>query len=77
MTLKNLLQALKSTKSIIIKLYDISELLLIVFEHPGFDHLDDELLNREVNTFEINNLNSLSIVLKNPSNDNSGIDDEL
>ena len=75
MTLKSLLQALKSSKSIIIKLYDEAELLLIIFEHPGFDHLDDDLLEREVNSFEINNLNTLSIILKDPLNEDPETND--
>lgn len=79
MKLGDLLDALRSSKNITIKLYDkdLEEdkagLLLITFEHPGhicprdekygYDCLDDDLLEKKVICLEINTINHISITI--------------
>lgn len=64
MTLKSFLEACVSTKTITVNLYDEKQLLLITFELPGFSCLDDELEQREIKSWTINNLTNIKIILK-------------
>jgi hypothetical protein len=64
MTLKSLLVAIKSKKIITINLFSNSGLLLISFGLPGYDCLDDYLLDVEVDSLEIITLTNLNVTLK-------------
>jgi len=64
MELQNLLKAIFSPAKIIqIDLYNENNLLLISFALPGYDCLDDFLLDDEVKRLEIVNLNKLNITI--------------
>lgn len=74
MTLLSLFNAIKSDKIITINLYNENDLLLITFGLPGYDALDDYLLERKVDTLEIQRLDMLKIKIKaqeNNENENS------
>lgn len=84
MTLESLFQAIVSVKTITINLYDSNDLLLITFGLPGYDALDDYLLDRKVKAIEILTLTSLNVRLAEQEEEKSsliedldGVDDEL
>ena len=64
MLLKDFLAASVSTKTITVNLYDEKQLLLITFNLPGYSCLDDELEEREIKSWTINNLTSINVILK-------------
>lgn len=63
MRLMDLFQAIESKMPILVQLFDENDLLVIKFELPGFDALDDYLLEKTVNKLEIISSNSLKIKL--------------
>ena len=63
MKLIDLFQAIESKLPILVQLLDENNLLVIKFELPGFDALDDYLLEKTVNKLEIVSSNSLKIKL--------------
>lgn len=62
-TLEGLLKVITSTKVITVNLYNENDLLLITFGLPGFDCLDDFLLDDEVTKLKISNLYELDITI--------------
>lgn len=60
-TLEGLLKVITSVKVITVNLYDENDLLLITFGLPGFDCLDDFLLDDEVLQLEITNLYNINV----------------
>ena len=67
-TLEGLLKVIKSDKTITVNLYNESDLLLITFGLPGYDCLDDFLLDDEVTKLEIINLLTLNITIDTSKN---------
>ena len=63
MELKGLLKALKSKKTITINLFDEKGLLIISFNQPGYEALDDFLLDDEVTEIEIVNLFCINVTI--------------
>lgn len=65
MKLNELLEAIKlvNNKIITVKLYDAEDLEMIVFEIPGFECLDDEILDQEVSEIRILTDTSIKINL--------------
>ena len=63
MKLMDLFQAIESKMPILVQLFDENDLLIIKFELPGFDALDDYLLEKTVNKLEIISASSLKIKL--------------
>ena len=69
MELQNLLGAIYSpAKTIQIDLFNENNLLLISFALPGYDCLDDFLLDDEVQRLEIVSLNKLNITIDTSHN---------
>lgn len=64
MLLKDFLAASVSTKTITVNLFDEKGLLLIVFNLPGYSCLDDNLEERVVKSWSINNLTSINVNLE-------------
>lgn len=62
-TLQGLLKVISSQKVITVNLYDENDLLLITFGLPGYDCLDDFLLDDEVKKLEIVNMNTINITI--------------
>jgi hypothetical protein len=62
-TLEGLLKVIVSQKIITVNLYDENDLLLISFGLPGYDCLDDFLLDDEVTKLEITNLYNINITI--------------
>lgn len=67
-TLEGLLKVISSEKTITVNLYDENNLLLISFGLPGYDCLDDFLLDDEVTKLEILNLYNLNITIDTSQN---------
>lgn len=67
-TLKGLLQVIVSEKPITINLLDENDLLLIKFELPGYNYLDDFLEDDEVLSVKINTLYNLDIKIDTSNN---------
>ena len=63
MELQGLLQALKSKKTITVNLFDEKGLLIISFNQPGYQALDDFLLDDEVTGIEIVNLFCINVTI--------------
>ena len=61
--LEGLFRALVSSKIITINLFDNNDLLLITFQLPGFDALDDWLLEKDVAEIEIINASTIRVKL--------------
>ena len=61
--LEGLFRALVSSKIITINLFDSNDLLLITFQLPGFDALDDWLLEKDVAEIEIINASTIRVKL--------------
>ena len=61
--LGSLFETIVSDKIITIDLYDKNDLQIIKFEMPGYDALDDWLLEEDVQEFKIENLISIKIKL--------------
>ena len=74
MELKGLLQALVSKKTITINLFDEKGLLIISFNQPGYDALDDYLLEDIVTKIEIVNLFCLNVTIDTEPNGQAGGD---
>lgn len=68
MELQGLLQAIVSQKTVTINLFDENDLLLISFGLPGYDSLDDYLLDDEVIKIEIINLYTINITIDTSKN---------
>ena len=68
MELQGLLKAIVSTKTITINLYDENDLLLISFGLPGYDCLDDFLLDDEVLKIELVTLYNLNVTIDTSKN---------
>lgn len=64
MLLRDFLAASTSTKTITVNLFDEKGLLLIVFNLPGYPCLDDNLEERIIKSWSINNLTSINIYLE-------------
>ena len=64
MTLESLLVTLRSSKKIMVDLYNNADLLIVTFNLPGYDAIDDELLAKEVKSIELPAVNSIKITLK-------------
>ena len=62
-TLEGLLKVITSQKVITVNLYNENDLLLISFGLPGYDCLDDFLLDDEVTKLEITNLYNINITI--------------
>lgn len=67
-SLEGLLKVIKSEKIISINLYNENDLLLITFDLPGYDCLDDFLLDDEVTKIEIINMNKLNVTIDTSQN---------
>lgn len=67
-TLKGLLSVIESLKPVTINLYNENNLLLIKFELPGYDALDDFLNDDEVTNIKLNNLYNLDITIDTSNN---------
>ena len=67
-TLKGLLQVIDSPKPVTVNLIDENDLLLIKFELPGYNCLDDFLEDDEVILVKINNLYNLDIKIDTSKN---------
>ncbi len=67
-TLEGLLKVIASEKVITVNLYSENDLLLITFGLPGYDCLDDFLLDDEVLKLEITNLYNINVKI-DTSND--------
>jgi hypothetical protein len=67
-TLEGLLKVIASEKVITVNLYSENDLLLITFRLPGYDYLDDFLLDDEVLKLEITNLYNINVKI-DTSND--------
>jgi hypothetical protein len=63
MELQGLLKAIVSTKTVTINLFNENDLLLITFGLPGYDCLDDFLLDDEITKFEVKNLYEFNITI--------------
>ena len=75
MELKGLLKTLKSKKTITINLFDEKGLLIISFNQPGYEALDDFLLDDEVTDIEIVNLFCVNVTIDTePDGNMSGRD---
>jgi hypothetical protein len=61
--LEGLLTTIESDKTITVNLYNSSDLLLITFGLPGYDSLDDELLELPVRKIRITNATNISVYL--------------
>lgn len=61
--LQGLLTTIESDKTVTVNLYNNSDLLLITFGLPGYDSLDDELLEKPVRKIKIANATNISIFL--------------
>ena len=61
--LQGLLTTIESDKIIAVNLYNNSDLLLITFNLPGYDSLDDELLVKPVRKIRIANATNISVFL--------------
>ena len=72
MELKGLLKALKSKKTITINLFDEKGLLIISFNQPGYEALDDFLLDDEVTEIEIVNLFCVNVTIDTEPDGNMG-----
>ena len=68
MELQGLLQAIVSQKTVTINLFDENDLLLISFGLPGYDCLDDYLLDDEVIKIEILTLYNINITIDTSKN---------
>jgi len=62
-TLAGLLSVIESQKVVTVNLYDENDLLLITFNLPGFNCLEDELEERTVAKMKINTLTNIDITL--------------
>lgn len=58
-----LLTTIESEKVITVNLFNDADLLLISFGLPGYDSLDDELLELPVRKIKINNVANINIYL--------------
>ena len=67
-TLKGLLQVIESSKPITINLLNENDLLLIKFELPGYNCLDNFLEDDEILSVKINNLYNLDIKIDTTNN---------
>ena len=63
MLLKDFLAASVSTKVITVNLYDEKGLILITFNLPGYACLDDNLEERTIKSWTINNMTSINVTL--------------
>ena len=61
--LEGLFRAIVSSKIITVNLFDSNDLLLITFQLPGFDALDDWLLEKDVTEIEIINASTIRVKL--------------
>lgn len=61
--LEGLLSIIKSEKIITVNLFDENDLLLITFHLPGYEHIEEDLLLREVAELKIVSLNTINIKL--------------
>ena len=61
--LQGLLTTIESDKTITVNLYNDTDLLLITFGLPGYDSLDDELLELPVRKIRIANATNISVYL--------------
>lgn len=68
MELQGLLKAIVSTKTVTINLFDENDLLLISFGLPGYDCLDDFLLDDEVLKIELVTLYNLNVTIDTSKN---------
>ena len=68
MELQGLLKAIVSPKTVTINLFDENDLLLISFGLPGYDCLDDFLLDDEVTKIEIVTLYNLNVTIDTSNN---------
>ena len=67
-TLNGLLSIIKSEKIITVNLYNENDLLLITFHLPGYEHIEEDLLLREVAELKIINLNTINVKLAAATN---------
>lgn len=83
MTLLKLLSSNTNSETIEVRLYDENNLLLIVFNLPGYKCLDDELEVREVVKWNIISAKQIEVFVRagsddpDPVEDLDEIDDEL
>lgn len=68
MELQGLLQAIVSPKPITVNLFNENDLLLITFGLPGYDCLDDFLLDDEVTKIEIVTLYNINVTIDTSNN---------
>ena len=68
-TLGGLLKVIDSEKPITINLYDENDLLLITFNHLGYECLDNFLCDDEIIKVVIKNLYTLNITIDTSKNE--------
>ena len=67
-TLSGLLSVINSTKPITINLFDENELLLITFNHPGYQSLDDNLEESEITKIVFKSLYNVDVYINTAVN---------
>lgn len=67
-TLEGLLKVIESNKTVTVNLFNEEDLLLITFGLPGFDCLDDFLLDDEVTKLKLNSLNNIDVTIDTSKN---------
>ena len=67
-TLSGLLSVIDSTKPITINLFDENELLLITFNHPVYQSLDDNLEESEITRIVFKSLYNVDVYINTAVN---------
>ena len=68
-TLEGFLSVIKSTKPIMVNLFNENELLLISFELAGYNALDDFLMDDEVTGIEFKTPNIINVSINTSKNE--------
>ena len=68
-TLEGFLSVIKSTKPIMVNLFNENELLLISFELAGYNALDDFLMDDEVTGIEFKTPNIINVSIDTSKNE--------
>ena len=68
MSLEGLLKVIVSERTVTINLFDENDLLIISFGLPGYDALDDFLLDDEVTKIKLNNLFNWDVTIDTSKN---------